>query len=232
LAHYNFFYTSRGVKSRLLVRYPILLPLDRLTVIFFTQVRAITCRLLVRYSISLPFGRVMVSVIFLNKWGVQHQLLVSHPILLCPAWLTEHKSVGKCRLSHCHYSFPIGSPNTTRAVKCQLSHCNFYYTSRGAHITFHHCCLPNLVTTPIIPPPPSSCPLMISRLLPLLLDRFPSFFLLIVLYSGLLCRLQSQLCGSLPWSTAVCYAHNCGDEQHQYLFIGHPLSKIETVYEH
>jgi len=37
-AHCNFFYTGRGVKGRLLFRYSILFPADQLTVIFFTQV--------------------------------------------------------------------------------------------------------------------------------------------------------------------------------------------------
>jgi hypothetical protein len=71
----------------------------------------------------------------------------------------------------------------------------FYY---HAHIVSHHCHLPNPVTVVIILPPPSSCPLMTNRLFSLLLGRFPSSFLLTMLYSGVLCRLWGQLYGSLP----------------------------------
>jgi len=69
--------------------------------------------------------------------------------------------------------------------------------SATVRIASHHCRLPNPVTVPIIPPPPSPL-LMMSRLFPLLLGRFPSSFLLNILYSGVLCRLSSQLYGSLP----------------------------------
>ena len=162
----------------------MMLPADQLTVIFVTQVGAVKCWLLVRYSIPLPLSRVMEG-----SRGVQHWLLVGYPMVLCSARLTEHKLVGKCWLGHCNYSIPIGSLNITWEVKCRLSHCNFYYISRGAHIASHHRHLANPVTAPIIPPPPSSCPLMMSRLFPLLLDRFPPSFLLTVLYNGLLCRL-------------------------------------------
>jgi hypothetical protein len=69
---------------------------------------------------------------------------------------------------------------------------------RRVRVASHHCRLPNPVVVPIIPPAPSSRPLMMSRLFPLLLGHFPSYFLLTILYSGVLCRLWGQLYGSLP----------------------------------
>ena len=103
---------------------------------------------------------------------------------------------------------------------------------RCAHGASHRCHLPNPVLVPIIPPAPSSRPSMMSRLFPLLLGRFPSIFLLTILYHGVLCRIWGQFNGSLPESMAVCCAHNCGDNQHLDLFTGTPLSEIEMVYEY
>src|SRR6266446_1060813 len=60
---------------------------------------------------------------------------------------------------------------------------------RRVCVASHHCRLPNSVLVPIIPPAPSSRPLMMSRLFPLLLGRSPSIFLLTILYHGVLCRI-------------------------------------------
>src|SRR6266567_1167947 len=60
---------------------------------------------------------------------------------------------------------------------------------RRVRVASHYCRLPNPVLVPIIPPAPSSLPLMMSRLFPLLLGRFPSNLLLTILYHGVLCML-------------------------------------------
>ena len=90
--------------------------------------------------------------------------------------------------------------------------------------------LPHPVIVPVIPPSPSSRPLRMSRLFPLLLGRFPSTLLLTILYYGVLCKLLGQFNGSLPQSIAVGCTHNCGHDQHLDLFTGSSLSEIEIEY--
>ena len=90
--------------------------------------------------------------------------------------------------------------------------------------------LPHAVIVPIIPPAPSSRPLTMSRLFPLLLGHFPSTLLLNILYYGVLCKLLGQFNGSLPQSIAVGCAYNCGHDQHLDLFTGSSPSEIEIEY--